>query len=102
DLAGPDRRRVVEHRNVGAVNPTVEEALERLSRGRFHRALEVVGARLPELLIAVEAAQAVEEHFVADEPAKHVQDRGALVVDDGAEDAPLPLDQAETIAEIDR
>ena len=52
--------------------------------------------------VAIEAPQPAEERLVADQAPQHVQDGGALVVDERAEDAAVALDVTEPVAEIDR
>ena len=52
-------------------------------------------------MLAIEAAESVEERLVPDKPAQHVDDQGALVVDEGAEDPRVVLDVPEPVAERD-
>ena len=86
----------------GAVDPSLEEAIEAAARYLLHRPFEVVGARLLEAPVVVEPAQAAEERLVADQPAQHVQHQRALVVDQRPIDAQVALDVAEPVAEMHR
>ena len=88
--------------NRRAVDPLLEEALERRAGLALHRQAEILGADLAEARVAIEAPQPAEERVVAEEAAEHVQHRGALVVDQRAEHAALAADVAEAVAERHR
>src|SRR5258705_3729615 len=102
DFAGPDGGRIAERRHICAMYPPGENPIERSSRGGFNGALEVVRPGLLEFPVVVELAKAIEKGLVADESPKHVQDQRAFVVNDGAEDTSLPLDETEAVAQVDR
>src|SRR5262249_2497582 len=85
-----------------AVDPALEEALERTVGFRFHRVPKIFGTRLSETRLRVKPAKSAEERIVADEASQHVQDGRALVVNEGAEHPAFIANVSEPVSEVDR